>query len=102
IGTAKPSPAERAEIPHHLLDVVRPDQTFTAAEFKRRAVLCIDDIALRGGLPFLVGGTGLYVDGVIFDFAFLPPVPPEERAELEAMSIEQLQAEILSRGITMP
>ncbi len=102
IGTAKPSSAERAEIPHHIIDIVAPDQTFTAAEFKRRALIWIDDITIRGKLPIMVGGTGLYIDGVIFDYAFLPPVPPEERAELEAMSIEQLQAEITSRGIAMP
>lgn len=102
IGTAKPAPAERAEIPHHILDVVTPDRIFTAAEFKRRALLWIDDISIRGKLPIMVGGTGLYIDGVIFDFAFLPPVPLEQREELEAMDIEQLQAEITSRGITMP
>lgn len=102
IGTAKPSPAERAEIPHHLLDVITPDQTFTAAEFKRRTLILIDEIAKRGHVPIMAGGSGLYIDGVIFDFAFLPPVAPEERSELEAMSIEQLQAEITNRGITMP
>lgn len=102
IGTAKPTKDEQAEIPHHILDVVTPDQSFSAAEFKRRADLWIDDIAIRGKLPILVGGTGLYIDCVIFDFAFLPPVPPEERAELEAKSIEDLQAEITKRGITMP
>lgn len=102
IGTAKPAPAERAEIPHHILDVVTPDRIFTAAEFKRRALLWIDDISIRGKLPIMVGGTGLYIDGVIFDFAFLPPVPLEQREELEAMDIEQLKAEIISRGITMP
>ncbi len=102
IGTAKPTSAERAEIPHHILDVVTPDQTFTAAEFKRRSLLWIDDIAIRGRLPIMAGGTGLYIDGVIFDFAFLPPVPAEAREELELMTLEQLQAEIKSRGISMP
>lgn len=102
IGTAKPTSAERAEIPHHILDVVTPDQTFTAAEFKRRSLLWIDDIAIRGRLPIMAGGTGLYIDGVIFDFAFLPPAPAEAREELELMTLEQLQAEIKSRGINMP
>lgn len=102
IGTAKPTPAERAEIPHHLLDVVTPDQVFTAAEFKRRALIWIDDIAIRGRLPIMVGGTGLYIDGVIFDFAFLPPADPEERAELEAMSTGELHRLIIERGIAMP
>lgn len=102
IGTAKPSTAERAEVPHHILDVVTPDQVFTAAEFKLQSQAAISEIASRGHLPIMVGGTGLYIDGVIFDFHFLPPVPPDERAELEAMDIKQLQAEVISRGITMP
>lgn len=102
IGTAKPSIGEQNEIPHHLLDVINPSQVFTAAEFKRRAMIWVDDITIRGRLPIMVGGTGLYVDGVIFDFAFLPPVAPEERAELEAKSIDELQALIGERGIAMP
>jgi tRNA dimethylallyltransferase len=102
VGTAKPSATERDEIPHHLFDIILPNETFSAAEFKRQALLLIDDITSRGRLPIMAGGTGLYVDGVIFDFAFLPPVPPEERAELEAMSTEQLQNEITSRGLSMP
>lgn len=102
IGTAKPSESDRREVPHHMLDVANPDHAFTAAEFKRRALIWIDDIAIRGKLPILVGGTGLYVDGVIFDFHFLPPVPPEERELLQSLSVPQLQKRLEEQGIPMP
>jgi tRNA dimethylallyltransferase len=61
IGTAKPSPEERRGIPHYLIDVVEPDEEFSAAEFVRRASAAIEDIAFRDELPILVGGTGLYL-----------------------------------------
>lgn len=70
IGTAKPTSKERAEVPHHLLDVVDPDQPFTVADFKKLANKAIVDIQRRGKLPILVGGSGLYVDAVIFDYQF--------------------------------
>jgi tRNA dimethylallyltransferase len=73
IGTAKPTKQERAEIAHHVLDVIEPDERFTAADFKRLANNAIDDITGRGKLPIMVGGTGLYVDAVIFDFKFSSP-----------------------------
>lgn len=70
IGTAKPSREEQSEIRHHLLDVVTPDQRFTAVDFQRLASEAIKDVLRRGKLPLLVGGTGLYVDAVLFDYAF--------------------------------
>ena len=70
IGTAKPTLAERKKIKHHLLDIVNADENFTAAEFKKIANMAMSDILGRGKLPIMVGGTGLYVDGVIYDFGF--------------------------------
>lgn len=102
IGTAKPTLKEQAEVPHYMLDLIEPDQVFTAAEFKRRTQELIDNISGRGKLPILVGGTGLYIDGVIFDFAFLPLADPQERAELESKTVEELQQEIIKLGIQMP
>ncbi|CBE68426.1 MAG: tRNA (adenosine(37)-N6)-dimethylallyltransferase MiaA [Candidatus Methylomirabilis oxygeniifera] len=61
IGTAKPSADERQRVPHHLLDLVKPDQPFTAADYMRLASAAIIDIRARGRLPIIVGGTGLYV-----------------------------------------
>jgi tRNA dimethylallyltransferase len=85
IGTAKPSPAERAGIPHHLVDVVAPDCTLTLAEYQRLAYAAINATHARGRLPVLVGGTGQYISAVIEGWG-VPEVPPhlELRAELEA------------------
>lgn len=87
IGTAKPSPADRAAVPHHLLDLVAPDQSFTLAEYQRAAYATIDDIHARGGLPLLVGGTGQYISAVIEGWS-IPEVAPDPklRAELEAFA----------------
>src|SRR5262252_5434277 len=60
IGTAKPSATEQASVPHHLIDVADPQKGFSAVEYKRQALAAINDIAARGKLPILVGGTGLY------------------------------------------
>lgn len=102
IGTAKPSKAERAEIPHHLLDVVEPGQPFTVADFKGLANEAIADIGARGKLSIMIGGSGLYVDSILYDFGFGPAADARERAELEALSIEKLQILIEERGIAMP
>jgi tRNA dimethylallyltransferase len=61
LGTAKPTLEERARIPHHLIDIVNPDQPFTAGEYSRRARAALHDIASRGKLPIVTGGTGLYL-----------------------------------------
>lgn len=94
IGTAKPTPEEKAQVPHHLLDIVGPDEDFTAAVFKDLANTAIIDIADRGKLPILVGGTGLYIDGVIYDFGFLPAGDRKDREQLNNLSIPELLARI--------
>ncbi len=85
IGTAKPTPQERARVPHHLLDLLEPDQTLTVAEYQALAYAAIADIHRRGRLPFLVGGSGLYVRAVT-EGLLIPRVPPHPalRAQLEA------------------
>ncbi|MDI7275332.1 MAG: tRNA (adenosine(37)-N6)-dimethylallyltransferase MiaA [Anaerolineae bacterium] len=99
IGTAKPTAAEQAQVRHHLIDVVDPDQTLTLAEYQQLAYAAIDDILCRGRRPFLVGGTGLYVRSVAEGWT-VPHVPPNpvlravllERAEREGPS--SLHAEL--------
>jgi tRNA dimethylallyltransferase len=101
IGTAKPTAAERATVPHHLLDIVDPDEDFTAAVFKDRANAAITDIASRGKLPIMVGGTGLYIDGVLYDFGFLPEGDRTARQELNALSPSALLQRIQATGIEL-
>jgi len=90
IGTAKPSQSERAAVAHHLLDVAEADEGFNAVKFQRLANAAIKDIARRGKLPILVGGTGLYIDSVIYDYRFLPPTDPSLRSELNNLSLAEL------------
>ncbi len=70
IGTAKPSRADREQVPHHLLDIVEPDERFNASDFKKMATKSIKDIHARAKLPILAGGSGLYIDALLFDFGF--------------------------------
>ncbi len=78
IGTAKPTPAERARVPHHLIDVAEPDDVWSLARFQKEANRLIGDIHARGWLPFLVGGTGQYVRAVIEAWD-IPPTQPDSR-----------------------
>lgn len=101
IGTAKPSKEEIQVVQHHLLDVAGPDEDFTAAVFKRLALDVIEDIGSRGKLPIMVGGTGLYIDGVIYDFGFLPKGDRSAREQLNELSIEELLGKIEKLGLDL-
>jgi len=76
IGTAKPTAEERQRVPHHLIDLVEPDEGFTLVQYQEKAHEAIEDVLSRGWLPFLVGGTGLYVRAVLEGFA-VPHVRPD-------------------------
>ncbi len=82
IGTAKPSAAERAEVTHHLIDLVDPADEYSVAEFQATARAVLSDVEGRGRVPVLVGGTGLYLRAVIDDLE-LPGRYPEVKRELE-------------------
>jgi tRNA dimethylallyltransferase len=101
IGTAKPTAEERKLVPHHLLDVVGPDEDFTAAVFKGLANAAITDIASRGKLPVMAGGTGLYIDGVVYDFGFLPAGDRTDREALNLLSAPELLRKIADLGIEL-
>jgi tRNA dimethylallyltransferase len=90
IGTAKPSAEEQARVPHHLLNVAEPAEGFSAVVFQELAKEAIRDISLRGKLPIMVGGTGLYIDSVLFDYGFLPATDPEVRKQLNELSLAQV------------
>ena len=90
IGTAKPSLAERARVPHHLIDVVTPDQTYSAGRYARDARAAIAAIHARGGVPLLTGGTGLYIRAALHGLIDGVEADEELREQLEA---EQRSAE---------
>lgn len=95
IGSGKITMDEMRGIPHHLLDIADPSQSISVVEYKQLADAAIADIAARGKLPILCGGTGLYISAVVDNRTF-PQVPPnpELRAELEKLSLEELKTKL--------
>ena len=89
IGTAKPTAAERAQVPHHLIDIRDPTQAYSAAEFAADAARCIREIHARGALPVLVGGTMLYFKALFEGLAPMPAADPQVRAELDAQAARE-------------
>ncbi|MDQ0193308.1 tRNA (adenosine(37)-N6)-dimethylallyltransferase MiaA [Paenibacillus wynnii] len=77
IGTAKITPEEMQGIPHHLIDIHDPQDSYSAAEFQEHATKAIEDIRARGKLPFIVGGTGLYIESLCYGFRFSEAVADE-------------------------
>lgn len=84
IGSAKPSVDVRASLPHHLIDIRDPAESYNAGEFVADAIRLIDAIQARGRIPLLVGGTMLYLRGLLHGMADMPPAQPELRAKLDA------------------
>lgn len=87
IGTAKPTPEERRGVPHHLIDLVDPDEEFTVAEYVAQADRVIADMVARGKVPIVAGGTGLYIHALIDRWVF-PPQPADFafREEMQAVA----------------
>jgi len=90
IGTAKPSPEELARVPHHLIDILSPDQDFTASDFRREAAAAIADIDSRGKKALVVGGTGLYIRALLEGLVDSPTGDPELRKEFADVPGEEL------------
>jgi tRNA dimethylallyltransferase len=97
IGTAKPSPAERARVPHHLVDICDLTENFDAAQFIQRAQKGVEEIQSRNKTPIFCGGTGLYFKAFLSGLGEAPATNPELRAELEATSFESLLRELRER-----
>jgi tRNA dimethylallyltransferase len=83
VGTAKPGARERRKVPHHGVDVAEPGERFSAGRYAREAARWIDEIRSRNRLPVIVGGTGLYVRGLVEGLFVEPPLDPDKRRELE-------------------
>ena len=97
IGTAKPSAAERARVPHHLIDVADLHETFDAARFAQLARQAAEEIRQRGRLPILCGGTGLYFKAFHEGVGSAPPADPQIRAALEQIPLLELLRELEAR-----
>lgn len=90
IGTAKITLDEMSGIPHHMIDILEPDEPFSAYEFKNRAQKLIKEITHRGRVPIIAGGTGLYIQSLIYDYAF----EDETISEAHSESVETQLAEL--------
>ena len=100
IGTAKPSQAERERVPHHLIDILDPEEKFTAFEFKERALAHIREVRNRNKVPIMVGGTGLYLKTLLEDRDCAISVSPEIRRqvqdEIQAKGAQTMYAELVN------
>ncbi len=99
VGTAKPSPEQRRQVPHHLLDIVDPDEPFSVANFLRHAHQAVAEIRSRGRTPLLVGGTPMYLKGVLRGFDPGPPADWEFRKQvdedIEKFGLERLRERLM-------
>lgn len=97
IGTAKPTPAERVAVVHHLIDIANPNETVSLATYLELARQAISDVTYRGRVPLLVGGTGQYIRALLTGWQ-VPEVPPHPtlRAELEAQPLADLWAQLVA------
>lgn len=99
VGTAKPSKSEQMRVPHYGLDLIDPNKTFSAAAFKNYAEGVINSLKKENKLPIIAGGSGLYVDGVVYNFNFSPG-DSKLRSELESLSDQEIRDRALELGIT--
>lgn len=103
VGTAKPTEPERAGVPHWGLDLIEPDQRYSLYDFQRYAMAKIAEIRQRQHVPLLVGGSGLYINSVIYDYRLAGgDYDPTTRAELEKLPPDELRQLAIKRGAKLP
>ncbi|MCK9267683.1 MAG: tRNA (adenosine(37)-N6)-dimethylallyltransferase MiaA, partial [Alkaliphilus sp.] len=95
IGTAKPNLKERKGVIHHLIDIINPDENFSVAEFQRLAKGIIDDLISNKKLPIIVGGTGLYINSLIYDMDFTQSVSNRRLREILQEEAENMGNEYI-------
>ena len=84
IGTAKPNASELAAVPHHLIDIIDPTESYSVAQFRKDTVRLVQEIRARGSQPLLVGGTMMYFKAFLEGLAEMPPADPAQRQKIEA------------------
>jgi len=89
VGTAKPTAVQRARVPHHLIDLVEPDERYDVQRYLQDFEAAERDVRSRGALPLVVGGTGFYLQAILFGLFAGPPVDPELRARIETRAREE-------------
>lgn len=99
IGTAKLPFEEREGVPHHLIDICDPEYPYSVADFQTNAKACIEDIASRGKLPFIVGGTGLYIESVCYNYQFADNGSDEAFRDEQMRYAEQYGVEALHKRL---
>jgi tRNA dimethylallyltransferase len=102
IGTAKPAKKEQALIKHYGLDLVELSESFTAHDFKNYAKKTINEIKQKNKLPILVGGSGLYIDGLVYDFSFRSTPNLDVRSKLNNLNVSELQSLVNKQKLPMP
>lgn len=100
IGTAKPTESDRKTIKHHILDIIEPSKAYSASDFKRDAIKAIDHIRSKSKIPIVTGGTGLYIDSLVYDFDFGNSPEPSLRDEIQNLSLAELQEEVKALGLS--
>lgn len=100
IGTAKPNAAARAEIPHHLIDIINPDETFSVSQYRQRAMELVEEIRGRGHEVIFVGGTALYLKALLRGMFEGPPADWDFRNEVE-QELSEMGAEFLHQRLEM-
>jgi tRNA dimethylallyltransferase len=98
IGTAKPTHEQRRLIQHYLVDIIEPNDGYSAARFKLAANNAMDEIYKKDKLPIMVGGSGLYIDSILYDYEFLDKPNPRLRKELNSLSIDELVKRLEKTG----
>lgn len=102
VGTAKPTVEERRGVPHWAIDLIDIGESFTAADFQKYTKAKIKDIRKRGKVPFLVGGTGLYIDSILYEYQFGAQADKDLRETLERLSIDELIEYCKNNNIELP
>jgi len=95
VGTDKVSPELRKEIPHYLIDVVEPTESFSVADFVREADRAVEEIWKKGKYPIVVGGTGFYIKALLYGLPKTPPSDERVREELSKLSTEELYRKVI-------